>query len=214
MTQRSFIALLTVIVFIAGYATRAWTERGQPVPPPPAGLVKEFGAATATSDGKKRDAVDRAKVIADIEKLRPQIEAYRTHIDEIYAEFDREFVAILDAKQREKFNANQKRWTERLAKWKSDTKPLTDDDILRARERPLTDIYWMVTVTPRLERLTKEYDLDAAQQATVRAQLSLRRNKFIALLDGTPHPSIRLSQLAPMIERLAATQKPAPKPAK
>jgi hypothetical protein len=61
----------------------------------------------------------------------------------------------------------------------------------------------MVTVTSRLERLTKEYELDAAQQSSTRSLLTLRRNKFIALLDGTPHPSVRLSQLAPMIERLA-----------
>lgn len=207
MTQRVFVGLLTVVIFLGGYATRALTERDHPVPPPPVALANEYAAVRPT-DPKHKQAVDRAKVIADIEKLRPQIESYRNQIDEVYAEFDREFVQILTPPQREKYLAYQKKWGDRQLKWKADSKPLTDDDIMRARERPLTDIYWMVTITPRLERLTKEYTLDAAQQNTARALLTLRRNKFIALLDGTQHPSIRLSQLAPMIERVAAKPPP------
>jgi hypothetical protein len=202
MKQRVFVGLLTVVVFLGGYATRVLTERGQPVPPPPPALANEYN--THSSSDPKNKAVDRAKVIADIQKLRPQIEAYRTQIDEVYAEFDREFAQILTPAQREKHFGNQKRWSDRQVKRMAESKPLTDDDILRARDRPLTDIYWMVTVTPRLERLTKEYGLDEAQQNATRALLTLRRNKFIALLDGTPHPSIRLSQLAPMIERVAS----------
>ena len=62
-------------------------------------------------------------------------------------------------------------------------------------------------MNPRLEWLTKEYSLDAAQQTTTRSLLALRRNKFIALFDATPHPSIRLSRLAPQIERVAAPAK-------
>lgn len=205
MTQRLFIALLTIAVFLAGYATRAWTQRGRSVPPPPVGLATELAVPTSSKgDGKGRSAeVDRAKLVAEIEKLRPQIEAYRAQVDEIYAEFDREFVQILNPKQREKFLANQKRWAEWSARRQSERKPMSDEDILRARERPLTEVYWMVTVTPRLERLTKEYDLDQAQQASARALLSLRRTKFAALLDATPHPSIRLSRLAPLIEQVA-----------
>lgn len=205
MTQRLFIAALTVVVFTAGYLTRTWTEHRQTVPPPPAALTSEYpGSAAAKPDSKsKSPELDRAKLIAEIEKIRPQIEAYRAQVDEIYAEFDREFVLILTAEQREKFAAHQKRWAEWSARRQADRKPLSDEDILRARERPLTEVYWMVTITPRLERLTKEYTLDARQQSQARALLSLRRNKFIALLDATPHPSIRLSRLAPLLERVA-----------
>ncbi len=213
MTQRLFIALLTVVVFVAGYATRAYTGRSHPVPPPPAGLASEYAATTSSrGDAKNKSAeLDRAKLVAEIEKIRPQIEAYRTQVDEIYAEFDREFSLLLNAEQRVKFAAQQKRWHEWRTKGSSDRSPLSDEDIMRARERPLTEVYWMVTVTPRLERLTKEYNLDAPQQTQARALLSLRRNKFAALLDATPHPSIRLSRLAPLIERVAA---PAAKPIK
>lgn len=71
----------------------------------------------------------------------------------------------------------------------------------------MTSIYWMITVTPFLDMLTKEYGLDAMQQSETRALLALRRNKFIALFDATPHPSIRLSRLAPLIERVTPPAK-------
>lgn len=211
MTQRLFIALLTVVVFMAGYATRTWTQPNPPVPPPPAALAREFAVASTTKPDKHKYEVDRAKLVREIEKLRPQIEGYRAQVDEIYAEFDREFVLILKPQQREKFTAHQKRWAEWNARRHADRKPLSDEDIMRARERPMTELYWMVTVTPRLERLTKEYKLNEAQQASVRALLSLRRTKFVALLDSTPSPSIRLSRLAPLIELVAAPQQQAAK---
>lgn len=206
MTQRLFIAVLAAVIFMAGYATSAWVGGGQKVPPPPAALASEFAVGPQSKpDGKKTSSeVDRAKLVAEIEKLRPQIEAYRAQVDEIYAEFDREFVQILAPQQREKFAANQKRYLEWKSARRAERKPLSDEDIMRYRDRPLTEIYGMVTVTPRLERLTKEYKLDDAQQAATRALLSLRRTKFVALLDATPHPSIRLSRLAPLIERVAA----------
>ena len=84
-----------------------------------------------------------------------------------------------------------------------------DEEIQRAKDRPLTSIYWNVVVIPHLEWYTKEYSLDPAQQNQVRTLLALRRNKFVALLDSTPHPSIRLSRLAPLIERVGAPAKPA-----
>ncbi|HVS51344.1 MAG TPA: hypothetical protein VHD62_03230 [Opitutaceae bacterium] len=208
MTQRTFIALLTIVMFAAGYTVRMATDRGQPVPPPPAALASEFPSAVPAADAKaKQPPLDRAKLLAEIEKLRPQIEAYRTQVDDIFSEFDREFAKLLNPAQVEKYTANQKRWAEREAKHKAESKPLTDDDIARARERPLMDVYWMVTITPRLGQLTSDYQLDEKQQAETRALLTLRRNKFIALLDGTPHPSVRLSRLAPMIERVAAAPK-------
>ncbi len=202
MTQRVFVALLTVAVFVAGYAARALTERGQPVPPPPAALTREFARPTKTTNDAKK--LDRAKLVAEIEKLRPQIVAYTAQVAEIDAEFDREFTALLTPEQRDKWTANQKKFAERDAKRLAQTAPLSDEDIMRERDRPLTDIYRQVTVTPRLEWVTKEYKLDAGQQTKTRALLALRRNQFIALLDSTAHPTIRLSRLVPLVERVAA----------
>lgn len=208
MTQRVFVALLTVAVFLAGYGARGFAERGRPVPPPPATLTQEYARTAATpADAKAAQKFDRAKLLAEIEKLRPQIVAYTAQVAEIDAEFDRSFTALLSPAQKDKFAANQKKRAERDAKKKADTKLLSDEDISRERDRPLSDIYWQVTVTPRLEWMTKEYALDAAQQTNVRALLALRRNQFTALLDSTAHPTIRLSRLAPLVQRVAAPAK-------
>lgn len=220
MTQRVFVGFLTVIVFLAGYGTRVVTEHRQTIPPPPVALANEYPAGAAgapAADKAKRDAdqaKERAKLVAEIEKLRPQIESYQSQINEIYAEFDKEFIPLLNDKQREKHAANMKKWADMEAKRKANTAPLSDDDINRARQQALTDVYWMVVVTPRLERITKEYELDPTQQASVRGLLTLRRAKFIALLDATQHVSVRLSKLAPIIERVAAPPATAAAPAK
>lgn len=208
MTQRVFVALLTVAVFVAGYVARIWTEPRGAIPPAPAALAKEYARnETAAADKKGDRQLDRAKLLAEIQKLRPQIEAYSTQVDEIYAEFDREFTQLLHPAQREKWVANQKKKAERDAKRMADRSPLSDEEIQRAKDRPLTSIYWNIVVTPHLEWMTKEYSLDPAQQTNVRALLALRRTKFIALLDSTPHPSIRLSRLAPLVERVGAPPK-------
>lgn len=208
MNQRVFVALLTVAVFVAGYAARLWTEPRATVPPAPAALAKEYARTSSTSADKKGEQqLDRAKLLADIQKFRAQIVAYSTQVDEINAEFDREFAQLLHPAQREKFMANQKKKAERDAKRAADRSPLSDEEIQRAKDRPLTSTYWNVVVTPHLEWMTKEYSLDASQQTSVRALLALRRNKFIALYDATPHPSIRLSKLAPLIERVSTQPK-------
>ena len=52
------------------------------------------------------------------------------------------------------------------------------------------------------------HDLAArCERIAKRALLSLRRNQFIALLDSTAHPTIRLSRLAPLVQRVAAPAK-------
>jgi hypothetical protein len=152
--------------------------------------------------------LDRAKLVAEIQKLRPQIEAFSAQMQEIDGEFDREFALLLTPAQRERYLANQKRWAERDAKRVAKREPLSDEDIQREQDRSTTLVYFKVTVTPRLEMLTREYKLDEVQQGATRALLVLRRNKFMALFDATPHPSVRLSRLAPLIERVAAPAKP------
>jgi hypothetical protein len=208
MTQRVFVALLTVIVFGAGYVAHMWTDPRAAIPPAPEALAKEYTRSEPASSDKKNDRqLDRAKLLAEIQKLRPQIDAYSAQVDEINAEFDREFAQLLHPPQREKFFQNQKKKAERDAKRMADRSPLSDEDIQRAKDRPLTSIYWNIVVTPHLEWMTKEYGLDPAQQTDIRALLALRRNKYISLLDSTPHPSIRLSRLAPLMERVGVQPK-------
>jgi hypothetical protein len=171
-------------------------------------LAQEFGRpALSAAEKKNQHQLDRAKLVAEIQKLRPQIEAYSAQVQDIDGEFEREFAQVLSPAQREKFFSNQKKSAERDAKRAAKRELLSDEDIQREQDRSMTWLYWKVTITPRLEMLTKEYRLDAPQQTSTRALLALRRNKFIALLDSTPHVSIRLSRLAPLIERVAAPVK-------
>jgi hypothetical protein len=197
-----------VVIFGAGYAARVWTEPRQMVPPAPAALAKEYvRTESPPTDKKDERQLDRAKLLAEIQQLRPQIESFSAQVQEIDAEFEREFLQLLKPEQQEKFVSSQKKWAERTAKRIAKREPLSDEDIQREKERPMTWIYWQVTVTPRLEFLTKEYKLDATQQTSTRALLTLRRSKFISLYDSTTHPSIRLSRLAPLIERVSAPPK-------
>jgi hypothetical protein len=208
MNQRLFVALITVAVFIAGYVARWVTEPGPTVPPAPVALAQEFVRPVPAAERRAERHLDRARLVAEIHKLRPQIEAYSARMQEIDAEFDREFGQLLPPAQREKYFASQRRFAERDAKRAAKREPLSDEEIQREQERSLTWVYFKVTVTPRLEMLTRDYGLDEAQQLAARSLLTLRRSKFLALFDSTPHLSIRLSGLAPLIERVAAPASP------
>ncbi len=203
MNPRVFVALLTVVVFAAGYLARLLTEPGPSVPPAPAALAREFAPPAAGGERRQRQ-LDRARLAAEIQKLRPQIEAYSAQMQEIDAEFDREFLRLLRPDQRDRYLATQRKLAERDAKRAGSREPLSDEEIFREQDRSMTWVYWKITVTPRLEMLTRAHQLDAAQQNETRSLLVLRRSKFMALFDSTPHLGIRLSGLAPLIERVAA----------
>ena len=108
---------------------------------------------------------------------------------------------LLAPEQLETYEANQRKRAAR-PEVNQFAQPVGDRDIERERDRSLNSVYWLVTVTPKLTWLSKEYKLDAEQQAKTRALLTMRRNAFLALLDGTTHPSLRLSRVAQMVDRI------------
>ena len=121
MNQRVLIALLTALGFAAGFGARILTENEPVVPPPPAVPGTEFvrnqAPPTPTEvKPEKPSGLDRAKFRADIEKVRPQIDAYHKRMEEIAAEFDRDFVALLTPEQGKIFAAQQKKSAETRAK--------------------------------------------------------------------------------------------------
>ena len=215
MKQRLVIALLAVLCFGAGFAARTWTEEGPSVPPPPPALGSEFtrsASAPADARGARRGTsgqpLDRAKLVAEIEHYRSEIAAYKKRLEEIDAEFDRDLAPMLTADQREHFATRQKRDAERRAKgeaaFAADTAPLSDERIFHLQQRPLYSMLGAVSLTMRFDSLTKDLKLDEAQQGKLRDLLRVRREKFIALVDSTPPPSIMLSRLAPVAQKLAA----------
>jgi len=142
-----------------------------------------------------------------VQRLRPEIDAYRTRLEELDREFDRQLVALLTPEQREKFDARQKRIAERRAKDSAreaaDVGPLTDEQLFQLQQRPLWNVLWSVSIESRFDRLNKDLKFDDAQQARVRELYRQRRDKFIALVDATTPPTITLSQLATQAQKIA-----------
>ena len=216
MKRRLVIAGLTASVFTLGYTTGRWVESTRPVPPPPAPLMAEFSAKRTPTPGDNRvpaparpPAINRAQLAAEIERLRPQIESYRQHIDALDAAFDRDLAGILTPEQLANYTAAQKRRAERNAKGAAAAaalvEPLTDDEIDQLRQRSLYGVLWNVAPSMKQDSLIKDLKLDAAQQAKTLDLLRLRREKFIAIVDSLPPPSILLSRLAPAAQRLGAS---------
>lgn len=221
MTQRLLIVLFSALIFGAGFAARMWTERDAAVPPVPAAIGSEFSRSVTTSPEAKsakkasprggEQSVDRAKLVKEIDRYSKEITTYRAHLDEIDAAFDRDLAALMTKEQRERYAARQKRDADRRAKgeaaFAADTAPLSDEQIFRLQQRPLYSMLGAVSLTMRFDSLTKDLKLDEAQQAKLRDLLRVRREKFIALVDTTPPPSILLSRLAPVAQKLAAEPK-------
>ena len=61
-----------------------------------------------------------------------------------------------------------------------------------------------------LERFTNELKLDDTQRDKVRDLLRVRREKFIELVDSAPPPTMMLSRIAPLAQRLGNPATPAP----
>ncbi|MEI6052002.1 MAG: hypothetical protein WCQ44_04815 [Opitutaceae bacterium] len=212
MKQRLLITGLTVTVFVAGYSAGLWTERTRPLPPPPAPLMGEFSvkqtpAGKTPTSPPARSPINRAQLATEIERLRPQIDGYRQRLEALDGEFDRALLAHLTPEQVATYTAAQKRRAERSAKGAAQSAakldPLTDEEIEQLRQRSLYGVLWMIAPTMKLDSLIKDLKITEAQQAKTRELLSERREKFLAIVDSTPPPSIMLSRLAPAAQRLA-----------
>lgn len=213
MKSRLLIAILTAAVFALGYFAGLWVERTRPVPAPPAALMAEFATrrpsvATDNKAAPARSPQNRAQLAAEIESLRPQIASYRARFDQLIADFDRDLSVILTPEQRTQYAASQKRRAERTAKGETAAataaQPLTDDEIDRLKLQPLYSVLSMVAPTMKQDALIKDLKLDAVQQTKARDLLRARREKFLAIVDSTPPPSIMLSRLAPAAQRIGA----------
>ena len=64
----------------------------------------------------------------------------------------------------------------------------------------------MVAPSMKQDALIKDLKIDAAQQAKTNELLRARREKFLAIVDSTPPPSIMLSRLAPAAQRIGTDQ--------
>ncbi len=214
MKQRVLVAFLTVLIFAAGFGARVWTEREQPVPPPPV-VGREF---TDAQSGEKKappaaaKPYNRAELAAEIEKLHPQVETYRVRVDAIDNEYEQAFVKILNPEQKKIYDKKvadmAKHRADREAKEAANPPGLlSDEEIAKLRQRPFESVFWKVCISAKLEQMTHDFKLDADQQARERELLIARRDQFLALLDSTQVPTIRITSLAPVVQRLGEPAK-------
>lgn len=210
MKQRVLIACLTILVLGAGYLAGVWTERNSCKVPSPPRLLGELSPAKSKNATKAQPAPDAAALAAEIAKLRPEIEAFRERLSEIDREMDRDIEAILRPDQAVVFRAIVKKYADLRAKedadWNLPT-PLSSEEIIRLQQKPLYHMLSIVVIPTRLEWNTRDLKLDDAQRDKLREILRARRDKFLALVDSSPPPSLTLSRLAPLAQRLGEQKK-------
>jgi Spy/CpxP family protein refolding chaperone len=214
MRDRVLAALLTLAVFATGFFAGLWAERHRPLPPPPGAFMGEFGARPGHTP-RVGPPVNRAELSEQIDRLRPEMDLFRSRITEIYAQFDRDIDSILTPEQRD---AYAKRFQAHRGFGPSpdvgtDDTPLSDEQINQLLQRPFRTLAFFVVIPMTLERMTNDLKLDDAQRDKVKDLLRVRREKFIELVDSAPPPSLMLSRLAPLAQRLGAPAKPAAAPA-
>jgi hypothetical protein len=201
-------------MFGAGYGARLWNEHSRcPVPPAPA-LLGELStskqAMAATKPASPEKPPNPAKLAAEIERLRPQIEAFRARMEELDAAMDQEVLALLKPEQKPLFEKMLKRrvaYREKEEAGIAGDQLLTSEQIASLQQRPLYKLLAVVVVPQRLAWLADDLKLDDAQREKAREILRLRRDKFLALVDSSPPPSLSLSRLAPLAQRLGEPKK-------
>jgi hypothetical protein len=205
MKRCLLIVVTTVLVFLAGFESGVWTERSRPLPPPPGTFLGEFGGKGPPGGGapSHQPPINRGELIAQIASLGPQIDAYKSQLAQINSGFDSGFKALLNPDQLAKYDTRSKRHSDMNKE--REYHYLSDEEINRyTRQQPAMQAFRIVVLTWELSILTKELKLDPSQQAQTLALLRDRREKFIALVDSTPPPSIMLSRLASQVKNLVA----------
>jgi hypothetical protein len=216
MRDRVLAVLVSLAVFAMGLLAGLWVERHRPFPPPPGAFMGEFGARPGGHDRGHPPGppVNRAQLLEQIDKLRPEMESFTEHIAEIYAQFDRDLEPILTPDQRDKYEKNFR--AHRMGNPPGvgdDAKPLSDEQIDQLMQRPMRTLTFFIIVPMTLERMSSDLKLDETQREKVKDLLRVRREKFIELVDSAPPPSLMLSRLAPFAQRLGTpTGTPPPPP--
>jgi hypothetical protein len=210
MKDRVLAVLLTLAVFSAGFLSGLWTERHRPFPAPPGPFMGEFGARAQPQH--RAPVVNRAQLLEQIETLRPAMESFRRNVADIYSEFDRDIEPVLTAEQRDIY---EKRFrAHRGFGPQPEPEPgdglLSDEQIEQLMQRPFRTMAYFIVIPMTLERMSSELKLDEPQREKLKDLLRVRREKFIELLDSVPPPSLMLSRLAPLAQRIGGSPAPAP----
>jgi hypothetical protein len=207
MKQLALVAVGTVLVFVAGVFTGRWYELRRPLPPPPGRLMGEFGGHAG---GWPAQPFSRGDFKVEVEKLRAQIETYRKSVDLIEDQFERELDPILTPAQRMLRAEHLKRRAEFRTAMAS--RKLTDDQFVRLGQWPNMELVRVVVLQLGYDDLNRELKLQDDQRDKVKELLLRRRERFLALTDSTPPPSLALMRLVPYAQRMAPPPRPSEPP--
>lgn len=189
----------TACVFAAGVGAGMWIQRTQPFPAPPIGILGEI-RDVPLSGSTPAPKQTNENLNAEIERLKPNIEAFKQKLEPIKAEFREQLDAVLSPEQRQKLKAwgehNNASATDQPAAGKAPPRPKKAHD-------GLDSLFPIVIVPSTLDRLSTELKLDQAQKAAVQSLLLKRRAKFLELVDTSPPPSLELRRIAPLVPQIA-----------
>jgi hypothetical protein len=212
---RLLIAALTVLVFAAGFGASVWTQSHCPLLSPPVSLLGEVRDRNFDVRLPVDNASTIAQINAEIERIKPDVDAFRHKLDALNHDFHQKIDALLTPAQHKKFEEMHKRYEERRAQRANSSLPAVESSPsggatlkLPFFAEPIEGMTSAVVVPLTLDHLTAELQLDDRQKAAARQLLLERREKFLELIDSTPPPSIGLSRLAPIISKLATPATP------
>ena len=214
MRERLLTVLLTALVFGLGTGAGIWAERHRPFLRPPGSFLEEYGGRRAPP-WHNPQPINRAQLSEQIEAIRPQMEAFKARVNEIYSEFDRDIETVLTPDQKALYEKRfrSQRGLAGSPGLTAGDKPLSDEQIDQLLQRPFRTLAYFVVIPMTLDRMSTELNLDEAQRGKVKDFLRVRREKFIELVDSSPPLSLMLSRLAPIAQRLAEPARPAAAPA-
>ncbi|HSY54086.1 MAG TPA: hypothetical protein VK785_06540 [Opitutaceae bacterium] len=214
MKLRLLVAALTILVFAAGFGAHIWTQHHCPLLAPPVSLLGEIRDQSINVPLQLSDPSAIARINAEIERLKPDIDAFRTKLNVLNSDFHQKIDALLTPAQHEEFEKMHKRYEERLAERASSSLPTVESSPsggatlkLPYFAEPIEGMTAAIVVPLTLDHLSTELQLDDRQKIAVHQLLLERREKFLELIDSTPPPSIGLNRLAPLINKLATQGK-------
>jgi hypothetical protein len=209
MRDKVLTVLVSLALFAMGFVAGLWAERHRSIPPPPGAFMGEFGPHSGPMGSGPRGQhtpppLNRAQVVDQINRLRPEIEAFTARINEIYAQFDRDLDPILNPDQKKAYDEQfrARRNVGPPPEMLKDPRPLSDEQVFDLMQRPMRTLAYFVVLPMTLDRMNSVLKLDEVQQGKVRDLLRVRREKFLELVDSAPPPSLNLSRLAPFAQRL------------
>ncbi len=215
MKLRLLIAALTVLVFAAGFGASVWTQYHCALLSPPVSLLGEVRDRNFDVRLPANDASAIAQINAEIERLKPDIDAFRQKLDAINHDFHQKIAALLTPAQREEFEKMHKRYEQRRTERANSSLPIVESSPsggttlkLPFFAEPIEGMTSAIVVPLTLDHLTTALQLDDRQMAAVQQLLLERREVFLALVVSTPPPSIGLNRLASIINKLATPAEP------